>query len=190
MTELFPNCQSEKYSRNGIPYFIPAISFTPYIVIAYLIFPTTNTHLTGSLYVISLLYFRCHFGIFPSNWMKGNEIRCQWVRFTCIDHVPLLRCLQDLPLTPTITYISRSLSVYCRAPLTLQVLRLALMFVAVSVRGNLFHFNAFLYDYVTVLVFYLISSSCVYVLLGVFGMCVAATLRRWMFVAMSTPNAT
>jgi len=63
------------------------------------------------------------------------------------------------------------------------------MFVAVAVRGNLFHFNAFLYDYVTVMVFYLISSSCAYILLGVFGIFAAATLRRWMFVAVSIPNA-
>ena len=71
----------------------------------------------------------------------------------------------------------------------LQVLRFALMYVAVSIRENLFHFNAFLYDYVTVLVFYLISSSCAYIILGVFGICAAATLRRWMFVAVSIPNA-
>ena len=62
------------------------------------------------------------------------------------------------------------------------------MFVAVSVRQSLFHFNAFLYDYVTVLVFYLISSSCVYILLGVLGVCAAVTLRRWMFFAVSIPN--
>jgi len=88
-----------------------------------------------------------------------------------------------------ILYISSSLSVYCRVSFTLQVLRLALMLVAVAVRGNLFPFNAFLYDYVTVLVFYLIASSCVYILLGVVGICAAATLRRWMFVSVSIPNA-
>ena len=36
MTVIFPKCQSGKYARSGIPYFIPAILFTPYIVIAYL----------------------------------------------------------------------------------------------------------------------------------------------------------
>lgn len=65
------------------------------------------------------------------------------------------------------------------------VLRLSLMFVAVSVRERLFHFNAFLYDYVTVLVFYLILSACTYILLGIFGICAAVALRRWMFVTYS-----
>ena len=37
MTVIFPKCQSGKYARSGIPCFIPAIFFTPYIVIAYLI---------------------------------------------------------------------------------------------------------------------------------------------------------
>ena len=63
------------------------------------------------------------------------------------------------------------------------------MFVAVSVRERLFHFNAFLYDYVTVLVFYLILSACIYILLGIFGICAAVALRRWMFVTVSIPNA-
>jgi hypothetical protein len=189
MTEIYQKCQSGKYVRNGIPSFIPAIPFTPYIVIAYLVLPTINTYLTGSLYVSTLFYFRCHFGIISTNWIKGNETECQWMRFTCADHVPRLRYLQDPPLTHTITHISSSLSVYYRASFTLQVLRSALIFVAVAVGGNLFHFNAFLYDYVTVLVFYLISSSCAYILLGVFGICAAATLRLWMFVAVSTPKA-
>jgi hypothetical protein len=64
-----------------------------------------------------------------------------------------------------------------------------LMFVAVFVRGRLFHFNAFLYDYVTVLAFYLIASSSAYILLGLFGICAALTLRRWMFVAVSISKA-
>jgi hypothetical protein len=67
--------------------------------------------------------------------------------------------------------------------LVIMVLRLALIFLSVAIRVNLFHLNAFLYDYVTVLVFYLVSSSCAYISLGVFGICAAATLRRWMFVA-------
>ena len=112
----------------------------------------------------------------------------QRIRLICTDRVPPLLCLQDLPLTQTITSISNSLSVYFKAFFTLQVLRISLMFVAVSVRQSLFHFNAFLYDYVTVLVFYLISSSCVYILLGVLGVCAAVTLRRWMFFAVSIPN--
>ncbi|GFG28270.1 hypothetical protein Cfor_07895, partial [Coptotermes formosanus] len=65
------------------------------------------------------------------------------------------------------------------------VLRLSLMFVAVSIRGRLFHFNAFLYDYVTVLAFYLICSSCAYMLLGIFGIHAAVPLRRWKFVTYS-----
>jgi len=153
------------------------------------ILPTINTYLTGSLGVSTLLYFHGHFGIFSSNWIWGSEIECQWVWYTCTDQVPPLWRLQDLPLTHTITYISSSLSVYFRASFTLQVLRLALIFLSVAIRVNLFHLNAFLYDYVTVLVFYLVSSSCAYISLGVFGICAAATLRRWMFVAVSIPNA-
>jgi hypothetical protein len=63
------------------------------------------------------------------------------------------------------------------------------MFVAVSIRGRLFHFNAFLYDYVTVLAFYLICSSCAYMLLGIFGIHAAVPLRRWKFVTVSILNA-
>jgi hypothetical protein len=59
------------------------------------------------------------------------------------------------------------------------------MCVALTVRGSLFNFNAFLYDYVTVLVFYIIASSSVFIVLTTFGICAAVTLRRWMFFTVS-----
>jgi hypothetical protein len=59
------------------------------------------------------------------------------------------------------------------------------MFVAFSIRGSLYHFNAFLYDYVTVMVFYLIASSSAFMVLTAVGICAAVTFRRWMFITVS-----
>jgi hypothetical protein len=63
------------------------------------------------------------------------------------------------------------------------------MWVAVSIRARLLNFNAFLYDYVTVLVFYLIASSAVFIVLTVVGICAAVTFRRRLFVTVSIMNA-
>jgi hypothetical protein len=94
------------------------------------------------------------------------------------------------PPPPTFfEFKNRNLSIFFRAQFTLQVLRAGLMCVAVSVRGRLFNFNAFLYDYVTVLVFYLITSSSVFIVLTAVGICAAVTFRRWIFVTVSILNA-
>lgn len=66
------------------------------------------------------------------------------------------------------------------------VLRAGLMYVAFSIRGRLFHFNAFLHDYVTVLAFYLIASSSAYMALTVVGICAAVTYRRRLFITYSS----
>ncbi|XP_021934848.1 leukocyte surface antigen CD53-like [Zootermopsis nevadensis] len=69
--------------------------------------------------------------------------------------------------------------------LVILVLRAGLLYLAVSIRERLFNFNAFLYDYVTVLVFYLITSSSVFIVVSAVGICAAVTFRRRFFVAYS-----
>lgn len=66
------------------------------------------------------------------------------------------------------------------------VLRAGLMYVAFSIRGRLFHFNVFLHDYVTVLAFYLITSSSAFMALTAVGICAAVTFKRSLFITYSS----
>jgi hypothetical protein len=58
MTVVFPKYQSGKYAWNGIASFIPAISFTPYTVIAYLTLKVFPLQAYGAQKVLGGLGFQ------------------------------------------------------------------------------------------------------------------------------------
>ncbi|XP_069688495.1 uncharacterized protein [Periplaneta americana] len=65
--------------------------------------------------------------------------------------------------------------------LVLVVLRAGLLYAALNIRHSLLPLDAFLHDYVSVLLTYLLPSCALFVALGVFGASAGVAAKRWMF---------